>query len=683
MSIINIIILLIIILLIYYFYINYVNLELKNLLNLRKNKTSSQKTSITETIGSESGTETTGTESGIETTESGVNENETTESGVNEIETSEPVKEIVAVDITNIKSLDAYSGINTNDLLNKIDEENKKQLIMSLALLPVNFVFENIVAVTSVVLVGSLVKGTIIGIKTATGKLSTEAAKKASAGLATKLATSTSAKAAGYLLTGVGLLGTAIDLADIFGNNSVTNYQQGIKIGDTEKDTTNFKQAYIALKKDFDNAFEEQLKKNNMQSPYIIGPLTTLKEEEYVKKIGEQTEQAMVIYFNKKENVNKFTNYITTLDKTFTKEQYQEKILEFLLSEIMTIINQLVCEKENGKNIILNGNNYCSYKSKEDMLKSFSWPIQDGQIYGEWKKEGGGYSIMGNPTMKSICDANGLKYDDEKGICEVTKNFCLDRGLDWSFNPNINEDDCKLDDTQNVFEMLLGSSTIRFLKQVFDPKQYETCKEGEIDDGLFCRKVSCPEGDEMQNGLCYKKCDSNYNGNGPICWQKCPDNFRDDGGYCAKPESYTRGAGRIPNATCPEGQEWYASGCYSADYDKNVWERTAVCTIKKKGSEAWWNFGAGELWTDCGKFGYRSFPRTDCEANEDKDGALCYPKCRAGFHAVGCCVCSPDCPQGMSDIGVSCMKQNYPRGAGSVPILNIRAKQRITKLGGK
>jgi len=44
---------------------------------------------------------------------------------------------------------------------------------------------------------------------------------------------------------------------------------------------------------------------------------------------------------------------------------------------------------------------------------------------------------------------------------------------------------------------------------------------------------------------------------------------------------------------------------------------------------------------------------------------LYYPKCKDGFHAVGCCVCSPNCVNGMTDIGVSCQKKSYGRGAGS------------------
>jgi hypothetical protein len=53
--------------------------------------------------------------------------------------------------------------------------------------------------------------------------------------------------------------------------------------------------------------------------------------------------------------------------------------------------------------------------------------------------------------------------------------------------------------------------------------------------------------------------------------------------------------------------------------------------------------------------------------NCEKSGLIVYPKCRANFHAVGCCVCSPDCPGGMTDTGVSCTKKSQGRGAG-IPI---------------
>jgi hypothetical protein len=63
-----------------------------------------------------------------------------------------------------------------------------------------------------------------------------------------------------------------------------------------------------------------------------------------------------------------------------------------------------------------------------------------------------------------------------------------------------------------------------------------------------------------------------------------------------------------------------------------------------------------------------------CASNEDKDGALCYPKCKSGYHGVGP-VCWERCPSGYIDEGALCRKRgsiktiakkSYGRGAGNV-----------------
>lgn len=57
-------------------------------------------------------------------------------------------------------------------------------------------------------------------------------------------------------------------------------------------------------------------------------------------------------------------------------------------------------------------------------------------------------------------------------------------------------------------------------------------------------------------------------------------------------------------------------------------------------------------------------PLTACGANEEKNGALCYPKCRPGYSGAGP-VCWQTCPHGFKDIGVSCTKPAaYGRGTG-------------------
>ena len=64
-----------------------------------------------------------------------------------------------------------------------------------------------------------------------------------------------------------------------------------------------------------------------------------------------------------------------------------------------------------------------------------------------------------------------------------------------------------------------------------------------------------------------------------------------------------------------------------------------------------------------------SGPTRRCEARFGKGqceraGAIIYPKCRQGFYAVTVNLCSPVCPTGMTDIGVSCAKNWRNRGLG-------------------
>ncbi len=130
--------------------------------------------------------------------------------------------------------------------------------------------------------------------------------------------------------------------------------------------------------------------------------------------------------------------------------------------------------------------------------------------------------------------------------------------------------------------------------------------------------LRCGPNEELDGALCYPKCQAGYKGVGPVCWQDCPAGFRDDGGFCAKPASYSRGAG-FP-----------------------------------------WQFG--DPLNDSGMF--KRCTDANGAGNCEKTGEIVYPKCKVNFHAV-VTTCSPDCPGGMPDIGVSCTKKSYGRGAGA------------------
>ena len=165
-------------------------------------------------------------------------------------------------------------------------------------------------------------------------------------------------------------------------------------------------------------------------------------------------------------------------------------------------------------------------------------------------------------------------------------------------------------------------------KAMSDLKSFFTdfVKNSVYDRGVGKIPDACP-GRDKEGARCYDKCRSGYSSGGLICYQNCNGFGRNDGAYCAKPGSYGRGAGRSPCTGC--------SGC-----SKCGWRGCSGCS------------GC----SDC------STKR--CRGDEQGHGALCYPKCRGGYHNVGCCTCSPNCPSGMKDIGVSCEKKKYGRGGG-------------------
>ena len=154
----------------------------------------------------------------------------------------------------------------------------------------------------------------------------------------------------------------------------------------------------------------------------------------------------------------------------------------------------------------------------------------------------------------------------------------------------------------NLYKFLL------LLSLLYNLSLSKKCWKRTYGRGAGAPLSACPGNTEKTGALCYPRCKPGYRGVGPVCWPDCPSGYKDTGVHCVKPASYGRGGG-------------YA-----------VWDQGKCGRDHKQGCE--------------------------------KNGLMWYPKCKPGFHAVGCCICSPDCPKGFKDIGASCEKPSYGRGAG-------------------
>ena len=136
--------------------------------------------------------------------------------------------------------------------------------------------------------------------------------------------------------------------------------------------------------------------------------------------------------------------------------------------------------------------------------------------------------------------------------------------------------------------------------------------------------LHCKKNQELNAGLCYEPCKKGFRGVAHVCWPDCPGGYKDIGISCTKPAPYGRGV----------GYPWkFGDKAFSLEAAKNR----------------------------CNK----DNPSLGCE----KWGAIYYPKCKTGFHNVGCCVCSPDCKadasgKPMKDHGAFCRKNEYSRKIG-------------------
>jgi len=123
-------------------------------------------------------------------------------------------------------------------------------------------------------------------------------------------------------------------------------------------------------------------------------------------------------------------------------------------------------------------------------------------------------------------------------------------------------------------------------------------------------------------------------------------------------KAYGRGVGK-PISTCPAGKERNGALCYplcKAGFNGVGPVCWSVCP------DGFRNDGA--FCAKPGPYG-RGVGKIRAFDNSERCLALWYPKCKTGYHNVGCNICSPNCPSGMKDIGVSCAKMSYGRTAGT------------------
>ena len=445
--------------------------------------------------------------------------------------------------------------------------------------------------------------------KSVTGKLVLSVGSKMAAKASAMAAKISAAGPVGVALAVFDIISMSLDLSDSNGYNNMGT-----------------KKMYIDIKKEIDAELTTSYAEEGGKFATVIGPISNLTETELTDEISKK--MVVLMDMSDPDNIDPLVKpMIDAIRNDIISEKITETDLEndtiieaySALIDMDALIKKamgLICIDKDGKLI----NDECTYKDKQSCDKSYSWPIPETEQYTEYDNTTGTCKTA-SPAVRIMCETAKLPYDSNRGICDITENYCKKKGADWSFNKDINENDCIIKPGQEFSEFLFGTTITRSFKQVFDPEQYEKCKPDEIDDGYFCRNPEACTKDQVNIlGLCYNKCGENGN----ACYKECPPNFRDDGAYCAKPAAL--GVERRSPTTIP---------CKAGETDES-----GSCWIKTTGRPV----GTIPKYNDCKDGSY------------DVGGTCWMHNYKTSWGSVNCTGGRPWRPEGYSD----CYTNDFP-----------------------
>jgi len=290
------------------------------------------------------------------------------------------------------------------------------------------------------------------------------------------------------------------------------------------------------------------------------------------------------------------------------------------------------------------------------------------------KKNSGAHqvSLWGWDDDKRIFHLLNTRGSDymNKGWCTIPYEYILDPELSFSF-------ECFKLNTP-VVDIVDDPNYVNKEDWVF--KKNDGCVYvNTVQKGLQCFEPPPPGYDWTTPGgiLIGKICPPGSNDSGTTCWydrgvgrmpdkRPCADGERDTPTECWL-DTYGVGAGRGADlGPCPpRSYSGAANDCYAQQTDREdgrndsepwgkSWDKSDGCSWNRH-IEAGACFRAcpegffGRAYEKCWANGADSFgvmrramDRYQCNADEDKNGLMCYPKCKSGYRKVGCCLCEPD-----------------------------------------
>ncbi|KAI7842460.1 hypothetical protein COHA_003816 [Chlorella ohadii] len=161
---------------------------------------------------------------------------------------------------------------------------------------------------------------------------------------------------------------------------------------------------------------------------------------------------------------------------------------------------------------------------------------------------------------------------------------------------------------------------------------YKACWKLSYGRGAGRPLHTCADGMEKYDALCYRPCRDSYSAFHASCFQRCPSGYQDHGALCTRPPHiYGKGC------CCTIFTKKCCGNCPSGYRDDGCTCHRTMHTFAKDSYIRGTGVPMG------------------CGSNEEKNGALCYPRCRPGYNGNGPVCWSSGAPapgwQRCNDIG--------------------------------
>ena len=340
-----------------------------------------------------------------------------------------------------------------------------------------------------------------------------------------------------------------------------------------------------------------------------------------------------------------YTDYRNTFTDTTAYEDYFNSLMG--IDTLYDKAYEQVCKTHSGVTVKhpVTGNVACTWNTAAGCKAT--WPqTETDNTYYEFDTSNAWCEVK-PALMRTKCEAlgDGVTYNMETGTCNLTDAYCRRYGV----SGGLTNGDCVINDSQKMAEMIFGTTFVRGLVTIFDMKNYKSCPPGSREPkelamfvglgtlinpeapslgNMMCATQKCGDNEQMQNTMCYPKCDTGYqttNAAQGMCY-KCPEGYSvSTGGMCAK-------------SGCGDNEEQNGAFCYPKCTDKfgPEWKDNNGASICMKDCEGGLAPGSDPI----GQYFCKRDPKTITDLGKDSTcqgdwaegtAGMCAKKCDDGY----------------------------------------------------